>query len=219
MESLYSCPKCTIICMSEWSEELAERFGKTVQHYRKKFGLTQQELADETVKIGHGVTRSALADYELGRRKDRLPIGDALAISYALGVPLGTLLYPDMPHGNVEVVPGRVIKSLHAAQWLNGDNIPYPAEHLKDGAVQDFGLHTKDPVARAWHGSDLFRTSVLLSNAVERLESFEWDYQAAIEKTDLEQADHFRKMIDHQRDLIKMREQQVRDLGGVVDSG
>lgn len=205
--------------MSEWSEELAERFGKTVQHYRKKFGLTQQELADETVKIGHGVTRSALADYELGRRKDRLPIGDALAISYALGVPLGTLLYPDMPHGNVEVVPGRVIKSLHAAQWLTGDNLPYPVEHLESGDGLDFSLGGGEQISRAWRGSDLFRTSALLAKAVESLESYEMDYQAAIEKTDLEQADHFRKMIDHQRDLIKRREQEVRDLGGVVDSG
>ncbi|HKM24230.1 MAG TPA: helix-turn-helix domain-containing protein [Corynebacterium sp.] len=78
--------------MSAWSEQLVSRFSASLRARREQLGLRVQDLADRTTEMGHPVSRSAITDYELGRRKDRLMLGDALALAEVLDLPLIDIL-------------------------------------------------------------------------------------------------------------------------------
>lgn len=115
--------KCiNLQAMSEWSEELAARFGATIKERRKILGITAVELSARTKALGHTVSRSAIADFELGRRKDRVMIGDALVLAECLRIPLGYMLFPQQPDGVVEVAPGITARSYDAAQTMSGND-------------------------------------------------------------------------------------------------
>jgi len=64
--------------------DAGRRFGLSVKKYRKKAGMTQEELAD----AAH-VTRSYMSDVETARRNVTIRI--AARIAFALDVPLSKL--------------------------------------------------------------------------------------------------------------------------------
>ncbi|WP_065289904.1 transcriptional regulator [Mycolicibacter kumamotonensis] len=82
-----------------------------------------QWLADETERLGHPISRSALANYESGRKKG-LDIGELIVIAVALKVPPVALLFPELPDGAVELVPDVPVSSEDALAWFCGEVHP-----------------------------------------------------------------------------------------------
>lgn len=100
-----------------WAEEHAERVARAVKALRGK--RSGQWLSDRTAEAGHRVSRTTLSELENGKRK-HVTTAELFVLAWALEVPPALLLFPDMPDGEVEVVPGRSERSAEAAAWLVG---------------------------------------------------------------------------------------------------
>jgi transcriptional regulator with XRE-family HTH domain len=105
----------------QWSEAIVTRVGREVRRLRGKdhAGLSAASLADRTASIGHPISRAVIADLEIGRKKS-LDVAELLVLAQALQVSPAQLVYPDLPKGEVEVLPGRTIESYEALQWFSG---------------------------------------------------------------------------------------------------
>lgn len=104
----------------QWAEDQAAAVGKQVRQLREQPPKrSAQWLADRTETLGYLVSRSTIADLEIGRRKHVL-VSELLVLAKALGVPPILLLYPAMPSGDVEVLPGVAVSSWQAGQWFAG---------------------------------------------------------------------------------------------------
>lgn len=83
-------------------------------------GRSAQWLADETERLGFPISRAAIANYESGRKKG-LDLAELLTLAAALRVPPVVLLFPDLPDGPVEALPGVTVDSWGAAAWCSGE--------------------------------------------------------------------------------------------------
>lgn len=113
----------TLIPMSEWSENLVSNIAATIRKRRQELGLSVQDVADRTADLGHPLNRSTLSDLENDRRKDRLFIGDLLALAESLRVHPVELLYPNDADTS-EVLPNTEVSTAHAREWLAGNHVP-----------------------------------------------------------------------------------------------
>ena len=87
-----------------------------------------QWLADETARLGYPISRAAIANYESGRKKS-LDVAELMVLAAALRIPPLTLLFPQLPDGVVEVLPGVETTSWDAAAWFSGEaSSPSPAD-------------------------------------------------------------------------------------------
>jgi len=87
-----------------------------------------QWLADETERLGYPISRAAIANYESGRKKG-LDVAELLVLATALRIPPLTILFPELPDGPVELLPGVHTTSWDAAAWFSGEaSFPNPAE-------------------------------------------------------------------------------------------
>ena len=68
--------------------------------------LSAQQLADETERLGYGISRSQIANYESGRKKS-LDVADLFVIAAALGVPPASFT-----GGPGHIWPGREVAEL-----------------------------------------------------------------------------------------------------------
>jgi transcriptional regulator with XRE-family HTH domain len=82
--------------------------------------MSAAKLADRTVDIGFGISRSVVADLETGRKKS-IDVPELLVLAAALGVSPAQLLYPDLPKGPVEILPGLQQESHDALRWFSGE--------------------------------------------------------------------------------------------------
>lgn len=82
--------------------------------------LSAQQLADETERLGYGISRSQIANYESGRKKS-LDVAELLVIAAALGVPPLQLLFPDEPDDDIEMLPSQRTSTFHAIASFTGD--------------------------------------------------------------------------------------------------
>ena len=98
-----------------------ERVGREVRRLRGKdhAKMSAAGLADRTAALGHPISRSVIADLEIGRKKS-LDVAELLVLAQALQVAPVQLVYPDLPKGDVEVLPGRFVESHEALQWFSG---------------------------------------------------------------------------------------------------
>lgn len=105
-----------------WAENLVARVAGEVRRLRGKehAALSAAKLADRTYDIGYGISRSVVADLENGRKKS-LDVPELLVLAAALGVSPVQLVYPDLPKGNVEVLPGLDQESHDALRWFSGE--------------------------------------------------------------------------------------------------
>lgn len=202
----------TISCMSVWSEQLIARFGKSLRARRDHLGLKAQDVSDRTEALGHPVSRTAITDYELGRRKDRLMIGDALVLAEALNMPLAGLLYPEMPDGEVEAVPGVDMRSIDAAMRLVGDD--------RSASARRHPSRARDH----WHGAtDVADVYVLtaMSTELATLRGERAAFQRAYEDAIISggDIDHPRRMVESLDARITELVGRIRDAGGVVNDG
>lgn len=110
--------------MTTWSDEMTKRVGEQIKTLRGKL-RSAQWLADRTVELGHPVSRTAISEFETNKRKT-ISVADLTVLAAALGVPPIALIFPDLPDGKVEALPGVEATSIAAAQWFSGDG-PNPS--------------------------------------------------------------------------------------------
>ncbi|NIL78388.1 helix-turn-helix transcriptional regulator [Rhodococcus sp. B10] len=118
-----------------WAEDLVARIAGEVRRLRSKghAGLSAAKLADRTYDIGYGISRSVVADLENGRKKS-LDVSELLVLAAALGVSPVQLVFPNLPKGNVEVLPGLDQESHDALQWFSGEaGLMKPTNDWVDG--------------------------------------------------------------------------------------
>jgi transcriptional regulator with XRE-family HTH domain len=103
----------------EWGEGVHQRIAQAIRSVREG-RLTAQQLAEETERLGHVISRSQIANYESGR-KQSLDVTELLVIAAALGVSPLSLLFPGEPDDQVEMLPNRQTPTLSAKAWFIGD--------------------------------------------------------------------------------------------------
>ncbi|MGW1740433.1 hypothetical protein ACWCPQ_16670 [Nocardia sp. NPDC001965] len=114
----------------DWQESTTRRIAEEIRRLRGT--RSAQWLSDRTAELGRRVTRATITDIEIGRRS-RVEVAELLVIAAALDVPPLLLLYPDMPHGRVEYLPGETITGTEALDRFTGIGVglaetPYPAD-------------------------------------------------------------------------------------------
>lgn len=114
---------CVIMTQTSWAEDTTHRIAAAVKALRGK--RSAQWLADRTAELGHPISRTAISNLEIGR-KHAVDVPELIVLARALGVPPLLLLYPEMPAGKVDVLPGHQTSSWAAAQWFAG-RAPYEA--------------------------------------------------------------------------------------------
>ena len=106
-----------------WAEDTTIRIAATVKALRGK--RSAQWLADRTAELGHPISRTAISNLEVGRKR-AVDVPELIVLARALGVPPLLLLYPALAAGEVEVLPGHRTSSWGALQWSAG-RAPYTA--------------------------------------------------------------------------------------------
>lgn len=206
-----------LAAMSEWSETLVSSFAASIRKRRQELDLRAQDVADRTAALGHPLNRYVISDLENGRRKDRLMIGDALVIAEALRVPLGYLLFPNQPDGEVEAYPGVTISSYVASRSLH-DGMPLTDDELvPTGDGHGHYVKDSDRAGEVISGHELPGAVRGLMKAREDLREAQNELDAARERGDMEGVTAYRKRIEWMERHVEMYAANVRRLGGVVD--
>lgn len=184
-----------------WSDDLHRRVAAAIK--RARGGRSAQWLADETGRIGYPISRAAIANYESGRKRG-LDLSELLVLAAALDVPPLVLLFPELPDGAVEGLPGITTTSWEAATWFTGergsilsDNRPQSAEYDLVRAVRE-----------------LFAQFKLLADA------HRWVADLPKDKAALRPSDPDVRALKHRletvRDEVARLEGVIREVGGVL---
>jgi transcriptional regulator with XRE-family HTH domain len=104
---------------TEWAQGLHQRIAKAIQDARAG-GVSAQQLADETKRLGYPISRSQIANYESGR-KQGLDVAELIVIAAALRTPPVTLLFGGHPDEIVEMLPNDKQPTVKALAWFMGD--------------------------------------------------------------------------------------------------
>lgn len=112
-----------------WELDLAERVGRAVADRRKALGLTAVQVAAQTADLGYPITRQAVAKIENNNRAGKVDVAELIVLAAALDISPMQLLYPDLVDGPVEVLPGRKVTSLRAADWFTGNVFLQESNH------------------------------------------------------------------------------------------
>jgi len=80
--------------------------------------MTAQQLAERCKDLGAPIHRTTITKIENGRT--RFDVGELFILAAALDVPPLVLLYPDLPAGEVEIIPDRPGTSWDAYLWATG---------------------------------------------------------------------------------------------------
>jgi len=81
--------------------------------------MTAQQLAERCKDFGVPIHRTTITKIENGR--PRFDLGELLVLAGALNVAPVALLYPDLPDGEVERLPGSKVDSASAVRWFTGE--------------------------------------------------------------------------------------------------
>lgn len=119
-----------------WELELSRRVGAAVQRLRTELGLTAVQLSERTRGLGYPISRVAITKIENNSRTGKLDVAEWITLAYALDVAPGALLYPDLPDGRVEVLPGWVLPSWVALLSLDGETKGVSMDSLTSGYPQ-----------------------------------------------------------------------------------
>lgn len=97
--------------------------GKHVKAVReaKSPKLSAQGLADRVSALGYPYSRSQLVNLEYGRKKT-LEVSELVAIAEALDIAPIELLYPGLPDGDVEYLPGQTTRAFDALKNFTGED-------------------------------------------------------------------------------------------------
>ncbi|WP_156380618.1 MULTISPECIES: XRE family transcriptional regulator [unclassified Rhodococcus (in: high G+C Gram-positive bacteria)] len=106
-----------------WAQAIVDRTGAEVRRLRTSATppMSGQALSDRTAELGHHISRAVISDLETGRRRG-LDVADLLTLAAALDVAPAQLLFPDLPRGTVDVLPGVSQESHDAVRWVGGES-------------------------------------------------------------------------------------------------
>lgn len=178
---------------SDWEVATTRRIGEQVRKLRGK--RSAQQVSDRTKDLGYHVGRATISELETGRRKS-IPVTDLVILAAALGVPPVSLIYPDIPDGPVEVLPGHSVSSSDAMQWFDGDRT----------LTQDSGVEI-DYAARE------------LLDAVKERQRLLWNRFGMIVSPSPSDADGqqaYARIVEQIDRRLKTLESRIRELGGIV---
>ncbi|MCA2303189.1 helix-turn-helix transcriptional regulator [Mycobacterium intracellulare] len=178
----------------DWHRATAERIGKAVVKYRRDAGLTAQQLAERCRDLGVPIHRTTITKIEGGR--SRFDLGELLILAAALEVPPMVLLYPELPGGEVELIPDRPASSWDAYLWATG-------------AAPSF----TNPGARPSKGAELLAATTRRAELIAVQPHLQ--IQAAAEPDEVFKA-ALKDRVASTRDEISRLSALIRDLGGVV---
>ncbi|WP_167107247.1 hypothetical protein [Mycobacterium sp. DL592] len=105
----------------QWAKELVKRIGKEVKAARGSKSAVW--LSDRTAELGYRISPTVIAKLDSGHRGEVLSVAEWLILSAALGITPMALLFPDIPDGPVEMLPGVEGTAFSAAMWVAGDEI------------------------------------------------------------------------------------------------
>ena len=139
--------KHVLVCVAmtqsrEWAEALHKRVAGAIKTARETKGVSAQQLADETERLGYPISRSQIANYESGRKRS-LDIAELIVLSVALSTSPVALVHSGPYDAQVEFVPDEEVPEIFAAQWFSGllsgiAYVPYEARNVTvGGAVYD----------------------------------------------------------------------------------
>jgi transcriptional regulator with XRE-family HTH domain len=100
--------------------ELHQRIAQAIRTTRKTKGMSAQDLADQTARLGYPISRQQIANYESGR-KHGLDVADLLVLAEALTTAPVCLVFPGPYQENVRICPeSQELPQLWWAQWFSG---------------------------------------------------------------------------------------------------
>lgn len=102
----------------KWATELVRRVGLAVKKARG--GKSATWLSERTAELGYRISPAVIAKLDSGHRGNVLSVAELLVLAAALEVPPMVLLYPEMPDGEVELIPQRPASSWDAYSWASG---------------------------------------------------------------------------------------------------
>jgi transcriptional regulator with XRE-family HTH domain len=201
--------KYAVICVvvrQDWVEGVHTRIATAIKNAR--VNRSAQWLADETERLGYPISRATIANYESGRKKG-LDIAELLVLAAALQIPPLAILFPQLPNGTIEVLPGMETTSWNAAAWFSGEaNSPDP---------------TRDP----WPTSKQYELLRAVRERHNQLVAFPqfYDYMRRTleQKRVLRHGDPdmraFKEQLLTLQQELKRLEDVIRENGGVIDDG
>ncbi|KAA1249807.1 hypothetical protein F0Q45_13055 [Mycobacterium simiae] len=113
--------------MNTWESDHAAAIGRKVRDLRGKQSAAW--LSEKTEELGLKLTRQTITDLENGRRR-YVTTAELVILAAALDVPAVALVYPDLPDGNVEVLPGQHVSATVALLRFTGEKDSSPASDL-----------------------------------------------------------------------------------------
>lgn len=117
-----------------WQERFSETVGRAINNARG--AKSDQWIADETAKLEHPISRTAVSEYRRGKRKT-IPVTDLIVLARVLEVPPVTLLFPDLPNGMIPAMPpgqsevddlrtDSDVPAFDALRWFTGESRVVP---------------------------------------------------------------------------------------------
>lgn len=189
----------------QWADELHRRVAAAIKTARS--GRSAQWLADETERIGFPISRAQIANYESGRKKG-LDLTELLTLAAALRVPPVVLLFPDLPDGPVEALPGVTVDSWEAAAWFTG-------EARAPGAAAGESPESSES-KRIW----AVRERLAQLASIGRF--YDWMREIRSRAEPLRPSDPemraFKLQLESLRDEVARLEEIIRQNGGVLDA-
>ncbi|MGF0312482.1 hypothetical protein [Rhodococcus sp. IEGM1428] len=149
----------------EWSEELVRRFGLTAKEWRGK--RSAKWLSERTAELGHHIPSTVIARLDSGHRGSVLSVAEVIVIAAALETSPMALLYPNVPDGPVELLPGETMPSIDAVQWVSGEK-RIPRESLSDSARGAYRLENSREYVHFKEMADRARRQSFASHEGER---------------------------------------------------
>lgn len=123
-----------------FDEQIVAGVAEEIRRLRKLQGMSVQKVADRTAEVGNPISRSTIADMELGRRKF-VTAGELMTIAYVLNVPPAALMFPGpyQDDSTVEMLPGVNATHTYAVQWWGGhlDGPPGDSTEEQRNAFRD----------------------------------------------------------------------------------
>lgn len=187
----------------DWVNELVRRTGQAIKTARG--GRSAAWLSDRTDELGYRVSPTVIAKLDSGHRGGVLSVVELLVIAAALDVPPVSLLYPDLPDGDVEVLPGEHMSSIGALLRFTGEGDTEP--------TSDIGRLGK--LSR-----ELFKSRLRHSVRLEILDGLMSDISPDQASDDqLEQASELISRLIDKADEVRDLERQISRIPGAVLKG
>ena len=128
-----------------WPRDWTRAVGQEVARLRKAAGLTQTDLVNWCHARGiESVGRNTVVNLETGRREG-IPLHELAALSFALGVPLLELAFPDSAD-RIEVMPGYALRPWDAR--LGSVSVKEIGSHRSNLLLDDVAASLREALDR-----------------------------------------------------------------------